>query len=344
MWSATGLPAGVTVNPSTGLVGTPTVAGTYSVTITVTDSQSPNQQATKTLTLNVNDAIAITTPTLNSGVVGSPYNQTLTGNGGTSCTYAWSANGLTAGLAISSSGVITGTPIVVGSYTVVVTLLCGSLSTNKTYTLVIVGGTLTITTPSLLPAQWSVPYSSPVVGTGGTAPYSWTSSGLPIGLFISPTTGVISGTPTQTGTFNVTVRLYDSSGLTTYKNYPLTVTVGAKNILPSNPGLIYNFAEASWANNPFVNARVLAAAKYIKSHHFKHVLLIGYCDPNGHFIYNLGLGLRRAQTVESLLRHFLATMHYGGVQYTISTGGKSILVTTNRALYGQDRRVTLGAY
>jgi hypothetical protein len=223
-------------------------------------------------------------------------------------------------------------------------LTCGSLTTNRTYSLAIVGGTLTITTPSLLPAQWSVAYSSPVVGTGGTAPYSWTSSGLPIGLFISPTTGVISGVPTQTGTFPVTVRLYDSSGLTTYKLYSLTVSVGSAHILPANPGLIYNFAEGSSANNPFVNARVLAAAKYIKAHGDKHVLLIGYCDPNGHFIYNLGLGLRRAQTVEALLRHDLAVMHYGGVQYEISTGGKSVLVTTNRALYGHDRRVTLGAY
>jgi subtilisin family serine protease len=52
-WSATGLPAGVTINSGTGqMSGTPTTAGTYSVTVTVTDSASRTGSATFTWTIS----------------------------------------------------------------------------------------------------------------------------------------------------------------------------------------------------------------------------------------------------------------------------------------------------
>ncbi|MER5636241.1 alkaline phosphatase family protein [Kitasatospora sp. NPDC002227] len=52
-WSASGLPAGLTVNAGTGLVsGTPTTAGTYTVTVTATDSTGPSGSATFTWTVN----------------------------------------------------------------------------------------------------------------------------------------------------------------------------------------------------------------------------------------------------------------------------------------------------
>ncbi|WP_436496299.1 S8 family serine peptidase [Actinokineospora sp. HUAS TT18] len=47
--------------------------------------------------------------------------------------------------------------------------------------------------------------------SGGTAPYSWSATGLPAGLSINATNGTISGTPTTAGTSNVTVTATDSS-------------------------------------------------------------------------------------------------------------------------------------
>ena len=61
------------------------------------------------------------------------------------------------------------------------------------------------------------PYTSTLAATGGTAPFTWTvfiSSVLPSGLLLNGATGVVSGTPTAVGSFNVTFTVTDSTGKT----------------------------------------------------------------------------------------------------------------------------------
>ena len=70
--------------------------------------------------------------------------------------------------------------------------------------------TLAVVLTPLPNATLNVAYSAPVSAVGGTPPYTWTATGLPPGLTIS-SAGIISGTPTTTGTYSVTVTVTDSS-------------------------------------------------------------------------------------------------------------------------------------
>ena len=79
-YSATGLPAGMTVNPSTGLIsGTPTTAGTSTVTVTATDTTNAAGSTTFTWTVNGSGGscgttnVALDQPTTASSVESAAY-------------------------------------------------------------------------------------------------------------------------------------------------------------------------------------------------------------------------------------------------------------------------------
>jgi len=130
-FSATGLPAGLTLSTSGTISGTPTVNGTFPYTVTVTDSAGNKGTVSCSVTV-----APPSPPTANcasiSAVVGvaiSPI--TVTGSGGAGGPYTFSATGLPAGLTMSSSGTISGTPTVSGifPYTVTVTDSAGNVGT-----------------------------------------------------------------------------------------------------------------------------------------------------------------------------------------------------------------------
>ncbi|MEV7725067.1 putative Ig domain-containing protein [Streptomyces sp. NPDC087917] len=72
---------------------------------------------------------------------------------------------------------------------------------------------------------------------GGTAPYTWTATGLPAGLSVAAATGTVSGTPTTAGTSSVTLTATDSAGKKGSASFTWTVTTpgtGAPTL--TNPG------------------------------------------------------------------------------------------------------------
>ncbi len=85
-------------------------------------------------------------------------------------------------------------------------------------------------TPGALPDGYTtsainIPFS--VTGGGAfTKPYTWSATGLPSGLQMvsnPDSTGAIIGTPSQTGTFDITVQLTDDVGRPVSWNYAITI-------------------------------------------------------------------------------------------------------------------------
>jgi large repetitive protein len=75
--------------------------------------------------------------------------------------------------------------------------------------------------------------------TGGTGPYTFSISNgaLPAGLNLDATTGVVSGTPTATGTFSFEVRVTDAYGCFASRAYVLTINCPTINVEPANSNL-----------------------------------------------------------------------------------------------------------
>lgn len=76
------------------------------------------------------------------------------------------------------------------------------------------------------PGQVGVHYSSALIATGGTPPYTFAiSSGtIPPGLELNGSTGVIAGTPSMAGTFSFTVQVTDSLSATASVTCSIMVT------------------------------------------------------------------------------------------------------------------------
>jgi hypothetical protein len=96
--------------------------------------------------------------------------------------------------------------------------------------------------PGVRAGRTGVAMSIPLSATGGTAPYTWTSTALPTGLTVNATTGVISGTPTATAVNSpVTVTATDKNGkpgTATFRLFttPSTWSCAAKGQKLVNPG------------------------------------------------------------------------------------------------------------
>src|SRR5579863_1712559 len=125
-WSASGLPAGLSINSSSGLIsGTPTTAGSSNVTVTATDTTGAHGSASFTWTINPQsgNTVTVSNPGNQTGTVGTAVSLQMHATDSQSGqTFTWSASGLPAGLSInSSSGLISGTPTTANTYNVTVT-------------------------------------------------------------------------------------------------------------------------------------------------------------------------------------------------------------------------------
>ena len=247
-WSlanGTALPAGLTLSGAGAIAGTATTAGTTSFTLKVTDSAT--NTATLALAIVVKPAITITTASpLAHGYVGSVYSATLVATGGSGSGYTWvfsSGSSAPAGLSLSSAGVLGGTPTAAGAPTFNVTVTDSASNTKTAAFAITISPAVSITTASLPDAYQTGPYMPVTItaagGDGG--PYTWTwaaagGSSLPAGMQLS-TTGVVSGTPTASGNFNIIFTAKDGSNNLASATLTLkvesTLTISPAATLPS---------------------------------------------------------------------------------------------------------------
>jgi len=224
------LPAGLTLNGCT-VSGTPTTAGTSTVTVKVTDAGNPQETTSGPETITINDSGAeLTVSTLPDGTVGVPYSSTITTTGGTS-PYTCVITGLPAGLTASNC-TVTGTPTTPGTSTVTVHVTDSSnptLTTTTQDTITISGAGSLSLTGTLPNATVGAAYSQSLTATGGTTPYTYsiTAGSLPPGLSLSQSgnAAVISGTPTTPGASSFTLTVKDSSSPQQTASLPLVLLV-----------------------------------------------------------------------------------------------------------------------
>lgn len=240
------LPPGLTgCSGTTGSIctisGTPTSAtgSPYTPTIRVTDGTGPN-------TANAGYSIAISgasvAPTITSanplppGTVGLAYSFQLAATGTTPI--SWTGTGLPAGLTLSTSGILSGTPTTATTYAPALTATNSAGTTGPvTFSLVVSTSAIppTITSTSPLPGGTvGVAYSFGFAASGST-PLSWTSTQPPSGLSLNPSTGILSGTPTATGPYAFDVTATNSAGSAGPQTFSLTVSGVGPAITSSSP-------------------------------------------------------------------------------------------------------------
>ncbi|QWP75684.1 putative Ig domain-containing protein [Lysobacter sp. K5869] len=267
--AAGSLPVGVSLSSAGVLSGTPTVPGSYNITVRATDSSTGvgapfRIDQSYTIVVAV-PSIAIDPASLPNGTAAVAYNQTFTASGGVApYAFSLSAGALPVGMSMSSAGAISGIPRSDGNFSLTVQATDAHGQTaSKVYTFSIAPATVVIAPATLPGGVVGTAYSQSLSSSGGIAPYTYAlaAGSLPTGIALS-SAGAISGTPTTAGSYTFAIRSTDDAGYNSTQSYtvqiadavPVAVNDSAStlanqavtiNVIANDTGVISSVAVAS---------------------------------------------------------------------------------------------------
>jgi hypothetical protein len=231
-FGATGLPEGLTIDTSTGLIsGSPTIPGEYTVTITATNAEGTGS-APLALSIAKNaGAPTITSALTASAVASNPFEYQIEASNNPT---GYSASNLPAGLTIDpTTGLISGTPTTGGVRNVTITA-SNDLGSDSQTLVITVNTVPTITSTLSASSYTGSAFSYQITAAGTPAPTSYGASGLPAGLTVDAVTGIISGTPTEVGTSTVEIAATNTNGTGTASLSIAVLDQAAQNAIPLN--------------------------------------------------------------------------------------------------------------
>ena len=229
------LPTGLTMSSSGLISGTPTQQGEWTFWIIMQDvpasqggvfwcGDSVATEKQFSITIQQGLQILQRQSTLTAGQLSTPYSLQFTAAGGNP-TWTVSGGALPAGLTLSSTGLLSGTPTAPGDYSFKITATDGNRTDTQTYAMSVVPKLQIAPVKGV--AEVGVPFQAAAEATGAKGKYTWSvdpSTPLPAGLTFDPASGKITGTPTTPGRASVKLVVTDTpTGLTATQDVTFSV-------------------------------------------------------------------------------------------------------------------------